>query len=84
MVEVYLDSGRVVIPDMIRLPVLPLAVRQPVSLALARILHPDFDTRDLVFGEKDFRTKSLATQVRAEKQLGYVHVPSGASLLLPL
>ena len=49
MVEVYLDSGCVEIPDTLKLPYLPLDVTPYVQESLARVLDANYDDRDKVF-----------------------------------
>ena len=49
MVEVYLDYGRVHIPDTLFVPTLPPEVLDHVQWALTRIIQPHIATRDYVF-----------------------------------
>ena len=49
MVEVYLDSGSVQIPETLQLPYLPIDVIPHVQQALSRVLDETFDDRDCVF-----------------------------------
>ena len=49
VVEVYLDQGRVSIPDTITLPFFPDSIISYVQDALADILEPNFDKRDHAF-----------------------------------
>lgn len=52
MIEVYLDHGRVFIPDDIKLPFFPCDIISHVQDALAKILEPDFPSRDFVFRDR--------------------------------
>ena len=49
VVEVYLDSGYISIPDGTNLPHLPPDVKTHVQEALARVLDPCYEGHDLAF-----------------------------------
>lgn len=59
VVEVYLDSGKMVISESVLLPQLPPEILDFVQPALARILDPLIGYRDHVFTQLEFsREKS--------------------------
>lgn len=71
MVEIYLDYGRVYIPDTIFVPIIPHEINKYVQSALTRIIHPHIASQDHVFdklteGERDNRSNELRDrEVRA-------------------
>ena len=65
IVEVYLDYGKVCIPDTLRLSMLAKEVLEPVQWALSRVLDPGVGHRDSVFGRNSPDIpKSLELQVQ--------------------
>jgi len=65
IVEVYLDYGKVCIPDTLRLSMLAKEVLEPVQWALSRVLDPGVGHRDSVFGHNSPDIpKSLELQVQ--------------------
>ena len=65
----YLDSGRVFIPEDIKLPHIPPNINTHVQEALSRILDPLYDSRDLVFQQASTRHLSLGEGQKGDEAL---------------
>ena len=62
-----MDTGRVLIPEDIKLPRFPPTLLTYVQEALARILDPIYDSRDLVFQRQ--RPLALGAEVKGDEAL---------------
>ena len=69
--ELNLDDGRMTTPPSVSIPLLPPAMLEPVHRALARILNPNIEYRDLLFGAINTTTHSLLTHKSDELQVNF-------------
>ena len=65
--ELNLDDGRMTTPPSVSIPLLPPATLEPVHRALARIVNPSIEYRDMLFGATHSTQKSPELQVKILK-----------------